>query len=201
MANDNVLPMSPADKMTSAPLDLAAVPVSDDLLDLIPSRVGSKYSRQDVLTAATVFASTGRASQAAERAGVPVSTLADWRATDWWHPLTVAVRNSKQAELDGALTALIHSSIAAAQDRIASGDCRLVRRKDKNGVENHELVRVPVSARDAAIVAAVAADKRQIVRGEATEIVRHDSDRLSVLRDQMRTISGRVIEGESTPGT
>ena len=183
------------------PLDLTAVPVSDDLLDLIPSREGSKYTRHDVLTAATVFAATGMAARAAELAGVPLRTLSDWRASEWWAPLTVSVRAAKQAELDGALTALIHSSIAAAQDRIASGDCRLVRRKDENGVDNHELVRVPVSARDAAIVAAVAADKRQIVRGEATEIVRHDSDRLSVLRDQMRTISGRVIEGESTPGT
>ena len=192
MANDNA---------SRKPLDLAAVPVSDDLLDLIPQREGATHSRQTVLTAATVFVSTGMASHAAAAAGTSVSAVNEWRRKEWWPALTVAVRHAKQAELDGALTALIHSSVAAAQDRIASGDCRLVRRKDENGVENHELVRVPVSARDAAIVAAVAADKRQIVRGEATEIVRHDSDRLSVLRDQMRTISGRVIEGESVPGT
>ena len=181
--------------------ETAPVPVADDLLDLIPQREGATYSRQHVLTAATVFVSTGMATRAAAAAGTSVSAVNEWRRKEWWPALTAAVRHSKQAELDGALTALIHSSIAAAQDRIAAGDCRLVRRKDENGVENHELVRVPVSARDAAIVAAVAADKRQIVRGEATEIVRHDSDRLSVLRDQMRAISGRVIDGEVVPGT
>ena len=166
-----------------------------DLLDMIPSRQGSQYTRQQVLDAATTLAITGSVSTAAREANVPVSTMYAWRNEEWWEPVLGEIRKSKQDELDGALTGLIHKAISAASDRIEKGDFRLFRRRGEDGQDVPELVRVPVSARDCAIVAAISADKRQIVRGQATEIIEHSSDKLTQLREQLRQLSGRTIEG------
>ena len=172
-----------------------------DLYDLVPARPGSPHSTATMIAVATHYAICGSVREAAESAGLPVRTVAGWTNEAWWLPLLTEIRLRKQDELDAALSGLIHSAVEAARTRIAQGDCRLVKRKDADGNDVHELVNVPVSARDAAVVAAIAADKRQIVRGEATEIVRHDSTKLDQLREQMRTISGRTIDGTCTPSS
>ena len=166
-----------------------------DLLDLIPAgRQGSQYSREQIIQAATYYVTTGSATRAAAMSGVHDRTIYDWRNAEWWEPVCREIRAAKQDELDGALTDLIHKAVSAATERIESGDHRLVKRKTEAG-ETCELVRVPVSARDCAIVAAISADKRQIVRGQATEIIEHSSDKLTQLREQLRQLSGRTIEG------
>ena len=167
-----------------------------DLLDMIPAgRQGSQYSREQILDVATTLAVTGHSGQAARAANIPERTLYEWRQQDWWDPVIAAIRHAKQDELDGALTGLIHKAVSAASDRIENGDFRLFRRRGEDGQDVPELVRVPVSARDCAIVAAISADKRQIVRGQATEIIEHSSDKLTQLREQLRQLSGRTIEG------
>ena len=170
-----------------------------DLYSLIPARPGSPHSPATMIAVATHYAVCGNVRETAAASGVPDRTVADWINQAWWVSLVAEIRLRKQDELDAALSGLIHSAVEAARTRIAQGDCRLVKRKNADGEDVHELVNVPVSARDAAVVAAIAADKRQIVRGEATEIVRHDSSKLDELRNQMRTISGRTIDGTCTP--
>lgn len=167
-----------------------------DLLELIPVRQGSQYTRQHVIEAATHYVATGSTTLAAAAAGVPESTFRDWRNYPWWDAVTVEIRRAKQDELDGALTGLIHKAVSAASERLESGDSRLVKRRGEDGQDRVELVRVPVSAKDAAIVAAIAADKRQIVRGQATEIVEHSSDKLRLMQEHLRALSGRTIEGQ-----
>lgn len=172
-----------------------------DLHELIPGRHGSYHSHETIIAAATHYVVCGNVRESAEASGVPVRTVTEWASLPWWSALVAELRLRKQDELDAALSGLIHSAVEAARTRIAQGDCRLVKRKDADGNDVHELVNVPVSARDAAVVAAIAADKRQIVRGEATEIVRHDSTKLDQLREQMRTISGRTIDGTCAPSS
>ena len=165
-----------------------------DLLDLIPARPGSDYPPHRIAEAITHYAASGNVVASSKALKIPERTLYEWRTYDWWDTALAEVRRSKQDELDAALTGLIHSAVAAAHDRIVSGDHRLVKRKTEEG-ETCELVRIPVSARDCAIVAAISADKRQIVRGQATEIIEHSSDKLTQLREQLRQLSGRTIEG------
>lgn len=167
-----------------------------DLLELIPVRQGSEYPPHRIAEAVAHYAATGNVATSCAALGIPERTLRDWRDKDWWEPALAEVRRSKQSELDGALTGLIHSAVSAAQDRIAAGDHRLVKRRGEDGQDRVELVRVPVSAKDAAIVAAIAADKRQIVRGQATEIVEHSSDKLRLMQEHLRALSGRTIEGQ-----
>ena len=172
-----------------------------DLYDLVPARQGSVHSAETVIATATHYAVCGNVRETAKVSGIPERTIFDWIKEPWWQPLVAEVRNRKQDELDAALSGLIHSAVEAARTRIAQGDCRLVKRRNADGEDVHEIVYVPVSARDASVVAGIASDKRQAVRGEATVVIRHDSTKLDQLREQMRTISGRTIDGTCTPSS
>ena len=163
--------------------------MGQNLHALIPDRPGSQYSREQVQEAAAHYVVTGSVAKVQELTGYPRQTIVDWSRTDWWDSLTVAIRAEKSDELDGALSGLIHAATAAAADRIEHGDHVI----DRDG----QLRRVPVKARDAMLVAAVAFDKRQISRNLPTSISESGSDRLRALQEQLRAISGRTIEGSS----
>ena len=75
----------------------------------------------------------------------------------------------KGRELDSKLSQIIDRALDEVADRLMNGDCKI----------GHEgkLVRVPIPAKDAAIVAAVMFDKRQIIRNLPTSIT-HDPSHL-----------------------
>lgn len=170
-------------------------------LEAIPARrPGSQYTREQIAEAAAHYVVMGNAARVAEQVGIPVRTVVDWTNEDWWEPLSASIRRDKADELDCALTGLIHSAVAAAQDRITNGELKPMRKKDENGNEIIELARVPVSARDAMLAGAIAYDKRQIGRNLPTSITEPAGERLKLLREQLAQVSGRVIEGETVGG-
>ena len=164
---------------------------------LIPDRQGSQYTREQVQEAAAHYVVTGSVKKVAELTGIPRQTVSAWRQQDWWEALSSAIRHDHQDELDGALSGLIRSSVAAVQDRLDNGELKSLKVKGEDG-ERVELVRVPVTLRDATLAYAVAFDKRQISRNLPTSISESGSDRLRALQDQLRQISGRTIDGTAT---
>lgn len=165
-----------------------------NLYELIPDRNGSQYTREQVREAAAHYVVSGSVSQVARLTGIPPSVLYDWRKTGWWVELTSAIREENSDELDGALSGLIHDAVAAARDRILHGDHKLLKMKGESG-DKVEIVRVPVSAKEAAITAAVAVDKRQLLRNLPTQITESGSG-LRALQEQLKQLAGRTIEGE-----
>ena len=158
-------------------------------IDLIPVDASQTHGVETVLTVAAHYIVNGNAEAAGEAAGVPPRTVRYWRQhADWWGPLIDALRAEKSDELDAQMTGVVHGAIQAVKDRLENGDYKL----DREG----NIKRVPVSARDAMLVSAIAFDKRQISRNLPTHITESSSDRLKKLKQELAEISGRTIQGE-----
>lgn len=155
-------------------------------IEQIPALKQRKYSRELIVEIATRWLVMGSKKKALEGTGVPEKTLTSWFSTKWWNNLIDAIRDEKAGELDAALTGVIHKAVTAVSDRLEGGEYRL----DKEG----KLVRVPVSARDAMMVGAIAYDKRQLNRSLPTSISETTGDRLRALQAQLEAVSGRVID-------
>ena len=161
-----------------------------DCLALIPERrQGSQYTREQILDAATRWAFSGNARRLAEEQGIPPRTLQEWTQAEWWDALVAQIRADQSQELDGMLSGVLHSAVAAVADRLEHGEQVL----DKDG----QIKRVPVKARDAMLIGAISFDKRQIARSLPTSITDSKGGALGVLRDQLAQVSGRVINGEA----
>lgn len=157
--------------------------------ELVPTG-HSKYPVSKVLEVAANFVVLGKADKAGALSGVPARTAQSWTTQPWWPDLIHQIREDKAEELDAMLTGLVHSAVETAQDRVSNGDYKL--RPDGT------TVRVPVSARDAMLTGAIAYDKRQIGRNLPTSITQDATERLRLLMDQMRTVSGRTIDQSTT---
>jgi len=123
---------------------------------------GSRYTDCDRREAAITYLVTGNLRATAKQTGVNERTLADWVKSDWWDALLQTLHAEKGRELDSKLSQIIDRCLVEVGDRLMNGDCKIGR--DGN------LVRVPIPAKDAAIIAAVMFDKRQIIRNLPTAI-------------------------------
>jgi hypothetical protein len=111
------------------------------------------------------YLASGDSEKVARLTGVPARTIRDWTGQDWWQDATEQLRERHERQLDARLSAIIDTATAAVQDRLEHGD----EVTGKDGT----LLRRKVSARDAAIISAVAFDKRALLRGQATRRIEH----------------------------
>lgn len=137
---------------------------------------GSRYSDANRREAAITYLVTGNLRATAKQTGVNERTLADWSRSDWWEPLLHKLHGEKGRELDCKLTQIIDRALDEIADRLINGDHKIGR--------DGALTRVPIPAKDAAIVAAVMFDKRQILRNLPTTIQK-DASYLPKLAQQL----------------
>lgn len=133
----------------------------------VTKATGSRYTDIDRREAAVTYLITGNLRATAKQTGVNERTLADWVRSDWWDDLLQTLHAEKGIELDCKLSQIIDRCLDEVGDRLVNGDHKIG--KDGN------LVRVPIPAKDAAIIAAVMFDKRQIIRNLPTSINRNTS--------------------------
>jgi hypothetical protein len=126
---------------------------------------GSKYGIQERIKVAVAFLIHGNVSRSSEATGIPKTTTRDWRNTEWWDPLSDEVRAEKEHEFQAGFSRIVESAIGQIEDRLEHGDVRLV----KTG-SGHEPRRVPVSAKDATMVAAISYDKLRLSLNLPTSI-------------------------------
>lgn len=142
----------------------------------ITKSTGSRYTDAHRREAAMTFLVTGNLRATATQTSVNERTLSDWVKADWWEPLLQTLHYEKGRELDSKLTQIIDRALDEVADRLVNGDHKIGR--DGN------IVRVPVPAKEAAIVAAVMFDKRQIIRNLPTAITQ-DKNHLPRLAAQL----------------
>lgn len=82
-----------------------------------------------------------------EQTDVPYNTLMDWKSSDWWPDLVQQLKRQKQTKTNENILVLIDQSLDIVKDRLENGDFVF---DQKNG----QVVRKPVSVRDAASIAA-----------------------------------------------
>jgi len=126
---------------------------------------GSKYGIQGRTQAAIACLIYGNVTKASEATGFPQTTIRYWRKEEWWSPLCDEVRAEKEHEFQAGFARIVEAAIGQVEDRLRDGDVKLVRAG--NG---HEERRVPVSAKDATIVAAVSYDKLRLSLNLPTSI-------------------------------
>ena len=126
---------------------------------------GSKYGVQERIQVAVAFLIHGNVSRTSEATGIPKTTIRDWRNTDWWGPLNDEVRAEKEHEFQAGFSRIVESAIGQVEDRLQNGDAKLVR-----GADGHEECRVPVSAKDAVVIAGISYDKLRLSLNLPTSI-------------------------------
>jgi len=149
----------------------------------------STYKPEDKLKALQTYAAYGSMQKVEKLLGIPWKTVQSWKRKDWWKNNLQAVRDEADDMLDGEFTNVVRMGTAAVVDRLEHGDVRI----DKRG----EQVRVPVSGRDAMIIAATAWDKRQLGRNKATSITSSQTN-LEDMANMFKEYTKKQLEEKQT---
>lgn len=129
----------------------------------------SKYTKEQKLSVITTYVLTGSVEQAGLNTGIPRKYIHSWKCKSPWWPIEVAkVRIQEQDKLDAVMTGVIDNTMGQLNDRILNGDW-------KKNTKTGELERIPLTAKDLAVVAGITFDKRQLIRGDATAITSRSS--------------------------
>ena len=125
----------------------------------------SPYTNQDRIKACTVYLVSGTLKGTSKACGIPITTLYDWKKTDWWQQLSESVRIEKEDEFRAGFTRIIDAAIGRTEEALVKGEAKLVKTKD-----GYEERRVPVGAKDATMIAAISYDKLRLSMNLPTSI-------------------------------
>jgi hypothetical protein len=151
-------------------------------------RKGSPWTKDDVIKAAKGYMATGTWAQAARITGIPVESIKSWGKKDYWPILLEELNYLKNIETDRQLSQLMEKALEESMDRLVNGDHVVVK---------GEIHRKPVTARDAALIAAIAYDKRALHRGDPTKIEEKNfsvDERLIELKETFDALARRNEE-------
>lgn len=118
---------------------------------------GSNYSNQQRIEAVVYFMVHGSLTKTSKACGIPLTTLFDWKQSEWWPELSEQIRSEKEHEFQAGFSRIVQAAISEIEDRLQHGDVRLVKGKD-----GYQERRVPISAKDATMVAAISYDKLRL---------------------------------------
>jgi hypothetical protein len=152
---------------------------------------GSKYSNPQRIEAAVTYMVHGSLAKTSKAFRIPITTLYDWKKSEWWVPLTDEVRHEKEDEFRAGFSGIIETALFRAKDALGHGDTKLVKTK-----EGYEERRVPVSAKDAMVMAAIAYDKLRLSENLPTTITQSENSKS--LQAQLEELSDRLDEREKT---
>ena len=94
--------------------------------------------------------------------GVDYGLVRQWKIQPWWKDLEAEIRATQNIAMDNKLSTIIERSMEATMDRLENGELIL---NNKTG----QLVRKPVSMKDAAKVATDFMTRQQVLRKEETD--------------------------------
>ncbi len=151
----------------------------------------SKYTLEDRYKAAAALVSTGNSQSASRESNIPASTLRHWAHHDEdFQLMCQEIRTALGEKIKYKYATIIDESADQVLDRLRNGD---VIRDTKTG----ELVRVPIKAKEAAIIGAIAFDKLRLAENQPTTIVKHDTQaNLNRLVDVFKAISDADQRGD-----
>jgi transposase-like protein len=124
----------------------------------LSSKTGKHKTRtawqdSDKNRAVATFKATGNLAKTSRITGIPERTLFLWIKETWWGEKMQQLKAEDTAELEDSFTSIAKLSTDVVKERLTNGDFILNR--------DGQLVRKPVSARDAAIVGGISVQKRK----------------------------------------
>lgn len=126
------------------------------------------YPIEKKLEVVNMYLQLGNMRLISELTKISYDLLIDWKKTKWWAELYDEVKRAKSSKTNNTVNSIIETSLDAISDRLENGEWIL---NQKTG----EMVRKPVSLRDAA---RVASDLRsqQIKLDELEARITHQND-------------------------
>ena len=158
------------------------------------ARHSSSYTTDDRISAAMAYVTEGNLKAVERVTNISYNTLKLWKDLEWWPIALDFCHRRKDKELEGKLTRIINDSVNEISDRVRNGDWSV--QKDGNKV------RVPMKARDLAVITNLIYDKRAMLRGESPALLQKTSqeDKLKQLENKFNEFSAQLkaktIEGE-----
>jgi hypothetical protein len=155
--------------------------------------VGKHWKSTDKIKAVASYLVLGDASKVEEVTGIPAGTIRYWKTQPWWFDLVQKVAREQDEKIQSRFTNIINKTQEVILDRIENGETIIT----KDG----KLVQKPISAKDAAIIAAISVEKRKILRDSDRQTSEDLStkERLERLSEEFKSfIKAKTIKGEAT---
>jgi len=145
---------------------------------------GQRYTEHQKLEAATVFLALGSNVQTAGVLKIPLDTFNKWRYSDWFKKLVEDLKAEDNLKLSARLSKLVSKALDVTEDRLDKGNYQY-------DPKTSELIRVPVSLRDAAKVASDLMERKDIVEDKPLkeQIEKTVDDRLAKLAEEFAKFS------------
>jgi transposase-like protein len=118
----------------------------------LPNQFKARYSDSQKLEAVKLWLVIGNLTQVAATLDIPYETIKAWKISEWWSELVTDLRSEDNIQLSAKLKTIVVKSLTQVEDRLEGGDYIF---NSKTG----ELVRKPLSAKDAMKVATDAIDR------------------------------------------
>lgn len=124
---------------------------------------------------------------------IPERTIISWRNSGWWQEVVDELRLQDKLQLSQKLKKIVEKSIEVTDDRLTHGEFKF----DKMG----ELVRIPVSMKDAHKVSMDMINKREdILSSEKVQMTDAKAeDKLKSLAEKFAEYATRTIEKTKAP--
>jgi hypothetical protein len=145
---------------------------------------GSKYDNQQRIEAVVHYMVHGSLTKTAKACSIPLTTLHDWTKCEWWPLLIEQVRSEKEVEFQAGFSRIVDAAIEQIEDRLEHGDVKLVKTKD-----GYSQQRVPISAKDATVVAGITYDKLRLSLNLPTSIRSTSDNSLEALAEKFKKIA------------
>lgn len=157
----------------------------------IPAIRKGWYSDDEKLNACATYAAVGSIPEVSRLTGISALTLRDWSGTEWWGEVLRKIRFQLNDQLDSKMTKIIDKALDGVMERINDGDYYVDKKTGK-------VKQIPMKGRDLAVVSTTILDKRQLIRGEPTNISAKQSNaenRLDALKEEFaKFVKARTIE-------
>lgn len=142
------------------------------------------WSDSQKIEAVTTYLALGSVRLTANVLKIPETTILHWRMKDWWKDVEHELRLQENLQLSSRLKRIIGATLDVAEDRLQNGDFIYDNRKG-------ELVRKPVSLRDANKVMIDLSNRKDVLDGQAPKQVNIEQidDRLKKLAEKFEQIA------------
>lgn len=142
------------------------------------------WPEKNRIEAACLWAVTKDVEKVHQLTTIPRYAIRKWMKEPWWQNVVDNVRKEQNELLDAKLTGVIHTAIDLIEDRIKNGEV-IIDRKTR------EEYREPVNVRAAAHAIEITFKQRQLLRGEATQVVSSETSesKLAKLKDQFEKLA------------
>jgi hypothetical protein len=154
---------------------------------------GKWWSDSQKLEAATTFLAIGNGAQTAAALNIPLATFNRWRYSDWFKKMIEELKAEDSLKLNARLTNIVSKALDVTEDRLTNGNYQY-------DPKTSELIRVPVSIKDATKVATDMMARKEIIEAkpQQEQIERTVDDRLAKLAEQFRAFA-KPKEKDITP--